>query len=241
MKFILLFLLTVTLAFSSEKKIILGTYSQTNHASNALIKANHLIDTDHALKIFMDLNHLSVQIDKIDNYHVVSVKTFINNKALFYVLAQFNKHYPDLYVLPPYKGMAIHKSNIKSKIKVNKEKTAPVVVKAIEPAKEIKKEVVIAKEKVNIKTKEPEFNEVPKKKIVKAKVIVIEAIPEVIEDDILLDEEIDGTFNKTNLFNYQIAITIIIAVILLMILINTIIKLRNSSKREKYMPYSKDD
>lgn len=238
MKSILLFLFTVTLAFSSERKMILGTYSQINHASNALVKANHLLDTDHALKIFMDLNHLSIQIDKIDNYNVVSVKTFTNNKELFYVLAKFNKHYPDLYVLPPYKSMTTHKSSVKSKIKIKKEKIAPVVVKEIEPAKKIEE---IKKEEVNITTKEPKFDEVPKKKIVKAKVIVIEAIPEIIENDILPDEEIDGTFNKTNLFNYQIAITIIIAVILLMILINTIIKLRNSSKREKYKPYSKDD
>jgi len=243
MKFILLFLLTITLAFSNEKKIILGTYSQTNHASKALAKANHIIDTDSALKIFMDLNHLSVQIDKIEHYNVITVKTLFTNKELFYVLDKLHKYYPDLYVLPPYKGTIIHKSSLQTKVK--KEKALPVVVKVIEPAKKIMKEKKI------IPLEEPkvivfhEKKELPEKKIVqveeKPKVIVAETIPEVVEDDALLDKEIDDTYNKTNLFNYQIAITIIIAVILLLILINTIIKMRHSSKKEKYTPYPRDE
>jgi hypothetical protein len=265
MKYIFLFLLTATLAFSSEKKIILGTYANANHSANTLKRVNSIIEKDHKLKIFMDLNHLSVQVDKIEQYNAVSIKTFKSYKTLLYVMSKFKKHYSDLYILPPYVDTA---TKVKSTVVVKKDKKIAtkqavkiskktiVVVPKIkeEVAKVLPKKQEVLKSVVAVQTTEPAFNDVvvsEKKHIVKTvveeevvvekEVVVKEEVPEnFAEDDLLSDEEIGETFDKNSLFNYQIVITIIIAIILLLILINTIIKLRRSSKKEQYTSLEDD-
>ncbi len=251
MKYILLFLLTVTLAFSSEKKIILGTYANAKYSANTLERVNNLIDKDQSLKIFMNLNHLNVQVDKIGLYNVVSIKPFTDYQQLLYVMSKFEKHYSDLYVLPPYKDNSIH-TNVAKPIVVAKPTVVvktekkPVVVPKVEkkPIEVVKKIQEAVKPVVAIKTTEPVFQDVAvkqKKLVIKEKVVEEETPENFAEDNLLIEEEIDDTFDKKDFFNYQIAITIVIAIILLLILINTIIKLRHSSKKEKYTPYLKDE
>ncbi len=249
MKIIFFLFVTALLAFSSEKKIILGTYTHPQYASKALAKAKNLIDKDAALKIFMDLNHLNIQIEKIDAYNVVSIKSFTNNKELFYVLSKFEKNYADVYVLPPYKGSVKQKKHLPKQtplpkqaqiakkevpIKVQKvltkvketlqhEETKPIVTHKPKPVQKVEKKVKVEKKEVEkevaVHIPEPAYNE-------------LSTSTETLQDDAALEKEINDSYDTTSLFNYQIAITIIIAIILLMILFNTLMKLRQSSKKK---------
>jgi len=243
MKILFLLLITTLLAFSSEKRLILGTYSQEKHATNAFKQVHTFINQNHSLKTFLALNHLNTQIEKIDDYNVLSIKTFTSDKKLFYVLSKFQKSYPDLYVLPPYKDpiITVQKVSVKP---IQKETLKAEIIKPIAPKEAItvEKPLVVKSLKVDtppvapIVTQEVEEEEVIPKTIepTYSNVITKPKIDTMsLEDDILLEEEIDDTFDTTNLFNYQIAITIIIAIILIMILFNTLIKLRNSSKKKK--------
>jgi len=243
MKIIFFLFVTALLAFSSEKKIILGTYTHAQYASNALEKAKKLIEKDSALKIFMGLNNLSIQIEKIDAYNVISIKTFTNNKELFYVLAKFEKNYADVYVLPPYKGSVRHKKpqttkkeiplkvqqvqkTLKTEKMIEHKEKKPIVVAKHKPMQKVEKKVKIEKKvekkevekKVTLQTPEPAYSEL--------------STSEILKEDAALEKEINDSYDTTNLFNYQIAITIIIAIILLMILFNTLMKLRKSSKKK---------
>jgi len=210
MKIFFLFLLTVSLAFSNDKKIILGSYLQEINSSRALDKVQKIIQKDEVLQKLIKINHLSVQIEKLGQYHVISLKTVTNYVQLLRTMKAFRKYYTDLYALPPYQSATPKLKTVKHIIEKVEKKPQKVIQKTV-----VKKKATLLEKKV-LKEKEPEtFN----------------------EDDLLIEDELTETYDEDNLINYQIAITIIIAIILLLILINTIIKLRRSSQKEKFTPF----
>jgi len=222
MKILFLFLLTLTLAFSSEKKIILGSYVKEMNSSNTLSQVQKIIEEDAILKNLISINNLTVQVEKLGQYNVVSVTTLTNYTQLLRTMKALRKYYADLYVLPPY-GV-VETPTIVHKIVETKEPT--LIAKETPTQEDIPKEVP--------KQVEPIVEQVV------AEVKKEEVIPQPsIKDDTqasihsIFEQEEEPLVQKT-LFTTQVMITIAIAIILLLVLIGIIFKVSRSKKEETH-------
>ena len=135
MKYLLFLLLTITLAFSSEKKIILGSYVKEMNSSNTLTQVQKIVLEDTTLKKLIEMNNLTIQVEKLGKYNVVSVKPFTSYVQLLRTMKALRKYYNDLYVLPPYQATTT-------------QETITLVLKPQEV-----KEIVVPKKLVNLVVK----------------------------------------------------------------------------------------
>ncbi len=114
MKLLLLLLMTITLALSSERKILLGSYANNLNASKALIQANDLVEKDALLKHLINVNSLEIKKEKIGNYYAITISYLKTYTQLFRTLKAFSKYYHGAYVLPPYKEEIANKEKLPS-------------------------------------------------------------------------------------------------------------------------------
>jgi hypothetical protein len=148
MKSILLLFMLMTMLFSNEKQIIVGSFLQENNALNSLIKLNNNILGDDKLSTLVNKNSIEVELKKLGEYHAISLSPFTSYVQLLRTLKALESYYDDAYVLD--NGQKITMSQVVAK-KVVEEKAQPVKVKSEKP-KEVKKAKVKSDNGVGVKT-----------------------------------------------------------------------------------------
>ena len=107
-------LVTATLTFAHDKRIILGSFTNSVYASKALIKANNVTQKDSVIKKLMNINTLTIRNEKIGKYYTITVSYLKTDVQLFRTIKAFSKYYKGVYVLPPYQEKMLEESKQKN-------------------------------------------------------------------------------------------------------------------------------
>lgn len=109
MKVIFLILLFSTMLFSTDRQIIVGSFSQEKYAQKHMEELNNYIANDNRLKKQLKKYAIRTVLKKIGSYYVIALLPTSSYKQLYRILYLIESYYDDAYVLelPSSKKIAI--------------------------------------------------------------------------------------------------------------------------------------
>lgn len=99
MKFFMLISLLFSLAFSSESRLVVGSFQYESNAKRMKDNIEKIIQNDQEFKEFLDENSINVTYKLLGKYYAVSFEPFSDPTTKFRTYFKLKKRYADTYSL----------------------------------------------------------------------------------------------------------------------------------------------
>lgn len=99
MKFIIGISLLFSLLFSSQSRLVVGSFQYEKNAKRMTANIENIIKNDKELKNFLDKNSIKVTYGNLGKYYAVSFEPFYDSKTKFITYFKIKKRYADTYSL----------------------------------------------------------------------------------------------------------------------------------------------